>query len=200
MIEEKIVDQGERDSQRTQLLASIGEAIDRLTVLRERHVLPAEINTSLEGTSAWLAQVQQVFTEGSPSLEDIQIQAEALRVRLEETQTLVRAALEQNGMTQARKAEDLTNKFDRVLSAIPFIYALFQQNAVAMPQDATDAFNEASGLYNDIKPTCLENENECLRLSDVITALERAVLSVKQALSDAGKSDLEEQIGKVLKQ
>ncbi len=146
----------------------------------------------------WLSQVLQDFGTGNATvtLEDIQIKADELRSHLAAAQSNISTAMQKvQGLVAAqRKPSSLTDKFDKIFLVTTSVFALLQHEGVSVPEDALTAYVNAKNVYNDLKPQCLANANDCLKFGPVLAHLETMRDSIRTSLEQSGRNDLEEKI------
>jgi|GEM_PF-6393840 len=200
LVEEKFRSKEECDVQLQSLLATTTDAIERLSLLVNRQVLPVETAQHVQAMIDWLKQVMTTYSLGDYSLE--QIHGEAVRVHksLEDTQFLITHSLEQSGVSLARDPNSLLSKTDRIFSAIPTVLSLLQEQQVPVAPEALTVYQEASALYEEIKPVCLQDPDQCLRLVGVVERLQQMMDTLRASMNTAGRSDLEEKINILFQQ
>lgn len=198
MIEERLISEAERQQVRQRLLANVADAIARLTQLMEQQSLPAEIAEKVTGTVTWLQQVALSALPGTASLGDMQIQAEALRGRLTETQAMISTALRERGVATTYNPLTLTEKFDRFFAAIPPAITLLQAEGAVVPATAITSFNEAKQIFEQLKPGCIQDSSTCGKLAAVIPPLEQCTDALKASIASTGRDDLEQKIDLLL--
>lgn len=193
-IEEKFFTDDVRMQQLDELLRPATDAIGRLNLLLAKDVLPAEAEATVQQTVDWLQQIQISFSEGNQSMEDIREKAEEVRTRLEQIAQLIATALQSQGtpvVTTPNRPDSVLTKLDTIFDVMPAAFSLMQQQGVTVPNAALDGYLDAQRQYDAVKTSCMLNSNECSKLSQVISLLEPVVTSIRQALQNSGRADLE---------
>jgi hypothetical protein len=194
-IEQRLIADADRRERQRILLGSVSAAEDRLSALSVHPLLPMNIQFNLADTAQWLATVADTLQNGNPTLEDMEIQAAALKVRLQETQTLLQASLPEDAADPStRDPSALIAKMDRVFEAIPSVFELLKQENIGFTQHMVAPLLAAKESYDTVRPACLASADSCARLAEVIVPLEELMNAIKDALRENGREDLELQI------
>jgi len=188
MIEEKLVSREYLEEQREQLLDNVDEAADRLRYLASTD-LPSDVRKEIAGTIQWLGDVRGAAAEEPRSLEDLQIRAQAVHARLAETQEVLTTAL-RSPQDPPPTPNRLLAAADRIFLALPEVFALLQEEGIAVPAGSIMSFNTAQTLYGAIREQCLADEDACARIGETVPHLEQVLGTLKDTLKKAKREDL----------
>jgi hypothetical protein len=194
-IEKQFFPNEKRLEQVGELREQVQTAIGRMNQLINSGLLPSEAKIRLQGTVSLLQQQQDDGTmESLQSLDEIREEAEVVKEQLGDTQVVIAQSLAQAGVYVERKPETLITKMDRVMNAIPRAISLLLQNQLKVNEQFIASFVSAQKAYEILRPRCLENTDQCLQLSEVVSMVEPVVGNMREALQLSGRTDLETQI------
>lgn len=127
--------------------------------------------------------------------DEIQDKAREVREALATAQNSLLAS-----MPEQREPSSLISKFDKIFATLPDVIMLFQQEQIPLTQAIIAPYGEATVIYAQLKPVCEMDAGECVRLQSVFDRLQSMMDAMKQAMADAGKSNLEDQINLMFQQ
>jgi hypothetical protein len=191
-IDRQIVPDTTRSSTVQTLLSSIYDASDRLTSML-RLSLPDDLRAAVTDSIEWLKLVQRDAQDSSKTMKELQDLAASIGMRLEDIQVDV-SAWSATQPTPQRNPETLTGKMDLIFGNLAAAFGIIQAELIVLPPSVFGDYSEALSLYEGLKPACLSNPDLCGRLTSVVDLLESAVMGLQQALEEAGRQDLIDQI------
>lgn len=199
-LEARFVPEPERARRLDDLLDSVSDALTRLQRVTAGKLLPIEVLTDVSGTTDWLMQTQITFGNGEHTLDEIQRQAEDVRIRLNRTQTLIGNALKASGTKIERIPETLIAKLDHMISTIPTALTIMLQDQVSVSLATYDAYLQVQVLFGQVKAACLTDPEGCNRFGAVISGLEPIVAEMKSAIDASGNTMLQGKIDLLFQQ
>lgn len=185
--------QSERDSAYANLVNATTTALSHMNTLSQQ-TLPVEAAATVAATQQWIQQLLSTLSTGEPTVEQVQQQAQDLRDKLAETQSVLASSIQ----VTPPKPQQITDPLDSLLSAIPNVFQFLQNQGIVLTQDPLTEYQTAASLYLQYKPQCLQNSDACLQMGDVLTHLETMRNDLEQILQSSNRTDLESTIDQML--
>jgi hypothetical protein len=196
-IEERFFPAEERALQLRSLLDSITGAIARLEQLKNMPNLPVENVAQIAATLEWMKQIETTYATGEHTIDAIRQQANALREKLTQTQTMVASVLQQAGIVVTKKPDSVLTGLEKILAEVTPAFQLMQEEGVTVPTEAYGLYLAAESSFAETNTACATNADACANLSEVIRLLEEMIAHLKTAINAAGKPDLEMRISEM---
>lgn len=193
-IEVKFFPDEEKNRHLSALLDSASNALQRMENLSGQGLNETAMSAITE-MSDWLKNVLRDFSTGDPGVREIQATAGELKERLQATQLIVASSMPRKPKLNP---VSLIERLEPIIKVIPKALVIFGEEGVDLPSDAIDAYWKATELFTEVKPLCLANADECLRLREVISQLETMRSVMNDAMEKAGKPQIGDKIDTLL--
>lgn len=189
----------------------IGEALQRLGSKVSMFADQPDIQSQIRETIRWLSQVLADYADREPSAEESMQLADEIQSRLESIMTVMGGSSMQYGHGGQRggvtmmmgpppgMAKGIIMMMEHMMSKLPMIITIFEENGIPVLSDAHRAVQEAQALFKEIRPACESNPMNCMRLREVAVILEsRMRPPMEQAMMASGNMQLGMQIQKMM--
>jgi len=198
-IREEYVSASDIDKTRKNLLKAIKEARRHLTVIRENvTTLPAFGDQFLAHSIGWLNAAQEYVGADNKTEKELQEVASLVKQLVTNTDALL-AHLQDTGVLPSSdniKIENILDRLGNVLDAMPRAFLLLEEEDIEIELDATFSYIEARIFFEDTRKECLQNNNACSDLWDVFEEIDAVQSFMDQAIRNARRSDLKDEIDK----
>lgn len=188
-IDEKFVPPSVLDERQRTLIASASTALERLDLILGGNLLPEEDAAQIRAAAESLRATLSELNEGMVDARALEQAAEDSRAALADAQEILTEVA-----PAPREPSSLLQKFDHIFLVLPEMIILLQNEQVPLTQDIIAPYGEGYELYAELRPACESDPDECVRLQPVLDTLTSMMDGVRSALTQAGKSYLEENI------
>lgn len=186
------------------VIAIIGEALQRLGEARNMLRGNAEAESQIQDIIQWLSGLLSEYAGRDPTPEESSMLAQEIMGRLQSAmQTVTASRPEDHGFGAGGGSFGPPPEFiDRILmmmekmfAKIPQVFAIFEENGLPIAPDAYAAYEEAKARFAILGPKCKSDPSSCIQLREIAEVMEsRMRPPMEQAIWESGQYDIGQKI------